>query len=437
MLMAEDFNFAVDWYFWGQNRLGSFVPFLGSFLVKLGFNGFSAIVFLQYALLTLSFFILYRLTNNKWLFFPLLILTFFPHSEFKNQVLSGHPYLAQIFFCNFLLLLLVRNKIKSKWGAFLFPFVCFLAIWSSEISIASILAFIIIFPKNLLQILNRKNLLFTLLGLGLGLVFLLFAKNNSVINQNFDSRFASLSDILTGLDKLVNLILDTALFQSNKFPHSILFYLIVTLVAFLIAQRKRLRFSKLSLFFLVSSVLSFGLIILSNWWTFAEYPLRYFIPSFLNLALFVVFLLAGSAQLKSIFQYTPSYLLSISIALSGLYLTFNFALDVPNRATQQEMKEICGKGNLGIIGSYWNTYCIQASCENVKVLPYRPYARRYSRNKELVFEQDSLMVIQNGLFDTLSDTLEIPRTGFTIKKVSENEKAGRLVYAFYKPINPN
>lgn len=36
ILMAESFDYTKDWYYWGQNRLGSFIPMLGAIFIYLG-----------------------------------------------------------------------------------------------------------------------------------------------------------------------------------------------------------------------------------------------------------------------------------------------------------------------------------------------------------------------------------------------------------------
>ena len=124
--------------------------------------------------------------------------------------------------------------------------------------------------------------------------------------------------------------------------------------------------------------------------------------------------------------------ISASNAFSGIYLVNNFTLKVPDRASKEEMLEISNMGDFGIIGSYWNSYAIDALSPKIEASPNSGYAVRYKRGVDLVFENDSIMIIRNGYLDSLKDSVQ--EFNRTLIKIGKNKKIGQLEYAFYQEI---
>ena len=94
-LMAERFDWSRDAYYWGQDRLGSLIPFLGSVLTTLGLDGLTAMVWVQAAVL-LGCGALWA-----WLVRDVLLAVLgwsaltLPPYPFYELVNIGHPYLSQ------------------------------------------------------------------------------------------------------------------------------------------------------------------------------------------------------------------------------------------------------------------------------------------------------------------------------------------------------
>lgn len=431
-MMSRDFHFSEDLYYWNQNRLGSFIPMLGALLVSLGFSAVLASVAVQYILLAAILFFLYDLLKNKILGIALGLLLFFPHSSFINQVLIGHPYLAQNFFiCLLIWMFFKRERLPKKLLYFLLPLIFGFAVWSSEISLASGIVFALVFFKDIKPALQRKNIIYPIFSFILSFGFIAYAKAFSNKTHNFDTQFIRFGDFWFGIKKMAYFIWETASFTTNKPPNSALFYSLLLFLILLLVFKKKFKFHKLSKFFLWSALASFFLVTLSNWWMVSNYPLRYFAFSYLHLMLALLFLIDSLKIHKWIF-YPLIIAISASNAISGIYLVNNFTLKVPDRASKEEMLEISNMGDFGIIGSYWNSYAIDALSPKIEASPNSGYAVRYKRGVDLVFENDSIMIIRNGYLDSLKDSVQ--EFNRTLIKIGKNKKIGLLEYAFYQEI---
>lgn len=429
-MMTKDFILSEDLYYWNQNRLGSFIPMFGALFGSFGLSAIQSVVWVQYILLTSILLILTDLLKNKWLSIPLALMVFFPHSSFVNQVLVGHPYLAQNFFVSLFIWMIVRKERFGERGFyFLIPLFFGFAIWSSEISLASILVCCILFFKEFKGGLKKSLIKFPIISFVLAFGFIAYAKAFSNKTHNFDARFIRLQDFLEGMKKMGHFISETADFSTNKPPNILLFYSLVLFLILYIIFYKRIKINRLSKFFFLSAIGSFVLVTLSNWWMVSSYPLRYFAFSYFQFLLGLLFLV-DSVKSKQWAFSLPIGLIAFSTAWSGLFLVSYFTLQVPNRASKSEMLEISKMGDFGILGSYWNTYAIDAYSDKIESTPNEGYAVRYKRGVEKVFENDSIMVIKNGYKEFLPDTLvEFQKT---LIRIGPRKNLGNLEYAFYK-----
>lgn len=431
-MMTQDFLISKDLYYWNQNRLGSFIPMFGAVFASFGISAINSVVLVQYILLTSIFLFISDLLKNKWLSLPLVLIVFLPHSSFINQVLAGHPYLAQFFFiCLILWMMIRRDRIGEKTFYFTIPLLFGFAIWSSEISLASAIVFAAVFFKDIKPAFKKPNIVYPLVGLSLSVGFIAYAKAFSYKTTDFDTKLISLEDNIIGLKKVGHFIWETATFSTNKPPNTYLFYSLVLLLLLVLVFSRSVKIGKITKFFFWSAIGSFILVTLANWWMVSSYPLRYFAFSFFQFLLALIFLVDDLKAKKWAF-YIPISAIAICVAFSGLYLTKYFSLKVPDRATKEEMLEISNMGDFGILGSYWNTYAIDAYSKQIEATPNEGYAVRHKRGVEKVFENDSIMVIKNGYKKTLPDT--IIEFNKILVKTGLNKELGQLEYAFYKEI---
>ncbi len=121
ILMAESFDWTKDWYYWGQNRLGSLMPLIGSLLISLGFGSFDAMGLTQ-IFLCLSLLLMVRsFVHSSWVFVGATAVLLLPIFPFWMQVSLGHPYLGQLFFNLLFLVIFSAKKLSLRAKAILLP----------------------------------------------------------------------------------------------------------------------------------------------------------------------------------------------------------------------------------------------------------------------------------------------------------------------------
>lgn len=136
VIMTRHFDSLNDFYYWGQDRLGSILPLFSSIFYWSGLKAIDATGLILYACLISTFFYLasfFKSTLNKLLF---AVFLFLPISTFVEMNSIGHPYSAQmLLFCGSLW---VFRKIKTNAGyqyaVVAVLFLC-LSLWVSEMSL--------------------------------------------------------------------------------------------------------------------------------------------------------------------------------------------------------------------------------------------------------------------------------------------------------------
>lgn len=116
-LMIKDFSWPADSYYWGQNRLGSFLP-----LVSLPFywifklHPIWILTIINHTMLLIAWFLISKYFNNPYSKILLLIAIFLPHYTYHFILLVAHPYPQQLFCLSISTYFLVSifKKIKSE-----------------------------------------------------------------------------------------------------------------------------------------------------------------------------------------------------------------------------------------------------------------------------------------------------------------------------------
>ncbi|MCF8255825.1 MAG: hypothetical protein K9J84_14705, partial [Bacteroidia bacterium] len=225
VLMTCDFNWTEDAYYWGQNRLGSFLPLLASPIYQAtNIHPIFLLGFLNFLFLLIAYYFLQKHIESNYgkLFF--LLALFFPHPTYYYLLLIGHPYGAQIL-CLTLSVhtyILFKRKLENDYSKisglvylYLFLFFVFstLSVWINELSL---LLFLGIFLSLLRSKLNGKYffaevlknwrhykyLWFTSIFLVyLGYSFIHYLKVNAFQDAEYSKTFIfSKEDILKQLD---------------------------------------------------------------------------------------------------------------------------------------------------------------------------------------------------------------------------------------------
>jgi hypothetical protein len=103
-----------DFYYWGQDRTGSIIPFLAALPVKgVGLDAVDAVTWAAYALLLIGWAGMAILLQNSFLAWVFGVFLLTPPLHFAPLVLAGHPYTGQIFF--FGLMATALTRWPARW----------------------------------------------------------------------------------------------------------------------------------------------------------------------------------------------------------------------------------------------------------------------------------------------------------------------------------
>ncbi len=439
ILMAEDFHFGKDWYYWGQNRLGSFLPFIAHLLTYLGLSAFNAVGIAQLLLLAGSLTALRVLIKNPWWFLAGAAVLALPIYPFWMQLSPGHPYLTQSFFLLLFLALLYADGISAQRKAWFLPFIFFLALWSSETSVAFLGALLLVYLKDILPAVKKHWLGLSLSSL-VGVLFILVIKNQATKVAGYHQLFAAPDQVWLSLQKHLKEFDSLLRFSANKPFNARLFYFftLLLLLNLGLGMTRKTRPSKISLVFLLTGVFSYFLIHLSGWNAQMGMPFRYYTFSWIFFALGL--LLWSEAQIPKFFRIPLSIGLIASIGYAAWYFNSAFETGSEGRIRRQEAemliseieKEVGDLNLVSVIGTYWNSHLIDALSPEITAIPHQGEQLRQGRLIAKNQARSRFLLIRNGWLDSFPDQIE--QWGMLLQMDSQPVKYGELEYCWYRRI---
>jgi hypothetical protein len=259
ILMAADLQLPEDWYYWGQDRLGSLVPLLGHFLLTIfPITPATAVSYVQYFLLIFGFCCFATLFKGNLSRVIFALVWFLPLRNFTTLLKIGQPYGPQLAFIGAALVLLNRLKndkkiigMKRQWTIFLITLSLLISLWLSDFSIVTILLLAaILMWQNYLAckhlpsspwlkvIFGLLDLITVLLTFILGIVFIIYAKQKSSppsreSYEEYYQIFNNVEQVREVINKLAVSFTETITFQVNNTYLSIQAILCLVLFAYL------------------------------------------------------------------------------------------------------------------------------------------------------------------------------------------------------------
>jgi hypothetical protein len=432
--MVDGFSIPEDLYFWRQNRLGSFLPMLGWLFFGIGFKPIIAISLAQVALLSSIFWMYYQLLNKSWLFVLVPLALLFPIYIFADVLYIGHPYMGHLFFFSLLIFIVKGKLFKRSIQWFLLSLVSCLMFWTSEISITNLAALPLLFQiKGAKFRFNKKIFFAAMSGFVLGFAFVVVAKSYAYRIKQFNTLFASPSEFInTVTTYAVSFFKHLDTWEMQVWLVGMMG--IITLILVNLIKSKRL-FNRISTYFFVSAFFSLGLVLISYWAVFMHQPFRYFCPFYIQLLLAFVFLMN---EQKKVSWYTLAPISLVVIAGAFSYIK-HYQIKTSSAygwlSRTQAMSFAKDHNNIGIIGSYWNTYIIESfNTSGIDSSPHDKDLYRGEKSLETIFTRDSIMLIENAAFETLPDTIE--QFGALLIKTSNDRHKDEFNFAFYKVAEP-
>ena len=437
-LMAEDFQWPIDFYYWGQNRLGSFLPMLASPFYYLVSSGIYAVAIAQLILVVSVYASFQSLFPSWWSKFAVAVFSIIPIYPFLVQTQPGHPVLAQLFFLGVCFALFFGKSSQTK-KAFWIPLSAFLALWSSELSAVALAVFCLIYYKELLQ-LARAQWRQVAAGTALGLGWLILAKVSAASDPNYAALFTTWPSFVAILQQHIQDLWVLMQFKSNKPGNSLLIiFILINVLALAFLAGKRIVQNRMFWLFFGTAAGTYFLVCASNWNAIMDRPLHHFTPAYIFFAL-AMLVAWGEARSETLKKVMPLGLATVH-AVASIWFITTLSLSVPGRVSMKQAKKLIAEIELrhpaqtvGLIGSYWNTYSLDALRGNIISIPGDNELVRTTRYKTQVFGCKEIVVIKTNWRDDLPQVLE--QHGYRLQKTSEDLTLDDFVYAYYRVMQP-
>lgn len=370
VLMTTSFEWPADAYYWGQNRLGSFLPILGVPIYKLfGIHPIWVLGILNFAFILISYWVIQPYLKSIWGNLLVVGILFFPHPTYIYLNLIGHPYAGQILcltlsihyfirFKNSFLESFERPTTKVYWQLIISIFFSILSIWINELSTMVYLGyFLTLYPIKIgsdlffiYALKEWKNLIKLwvsfIASLIFGIAFILYSKANSYTDPSYGRIFiTTISTIIEQGKNLINQIL-SILFLSNH--HSIfqcVFYYSFAGIVLLILKKKK-GYDVVFKTLLVSSILLFFV-----YWNYrSNFDAKYYIPIYVGAFVWLAY------HINS-FSKSTQFILFLMLAIP-LYLSNTDYISITrnNKNTLQMFEQADAIPDGIAYGEYWDVY---------------------------------------------------------------------------------
>lgn len=416
VLMTREFHWPDGLYFWGQNRLGSFIPLLAHLLYTLGFSALFSISILQ-LLVQLSILGLYHklaASSSGVLFLALII--FFPAFPFHSIIFPSHPYLGQILgILAFLYILegLRNHPRRILWGGFL----AVVMLWISETSLLVIFFALIFYRKEVFNT-GWKNIFSGTLILLVGMILILIARNNLPTSWGYDQFFGSLPEAYSNLESMVS---KTFGYFTRQGPVVLIAFALLLGGLFIHVKNQNQLQKSLSM----SGFSILAVTLISHWVFLNGSGSRYFGFPWYLLLISVAF---GFGKARP-WQRITLILAAGIIGWDGVNpIKPGFRVS-PSRPTREEIETIAGENiPFNAVGDYWSIYAYGALRPGIKVCSINEYDSRNRWDREQVLDSDTILAINTGI----SDSLTLDQGKRLYLAIAPPVKVGQSSYRIYK-----
>ena len=452
-LMAERFDWSRDAYYWGQDRLGSLLPFLGSILTSTGLDGLTAMAWVQ-GLVLLGCGLLWAYLVCDLLMASVgLAFLMLPPYPFEDGVSIGHPYLSQYLLGLGLLALFEAARrgneasIVLKSNASSRPFgtqnirsfgLVVLAIanlWASELSLALLAAAAWCYRGTIIQ-LSRDSPWAVFLGASSGLLGLWSAKSGAPHQKGFAKLIASPHDMLQSLASQWSEWSTTLMGGGNK-PFNALFwwaFLVAMLGLVVFGWLRPQRVKALTWTLAFASLGSWTAVHLSGWSAVNGFPLRYFSAAFGFGGLALLSYLSDLGISKKPLVRAGTLALLVVQVWAAWSFNRTFSTGTKGRLTRLQAEELLERegrsdDSIAFIASYWNSYLLDGLSPQAVGIPHENDHCRERRYLNEVLDQNEIIAVAAGWVEVLPDTLQ--QYGVTWIKMGETQTTAGTDYARY------
>ena len=452
-LMAERFDWSKDAYYWGQDRLGSLLPFLGSILTSTGLDGLTAMAWVQGLVLLACGLLWAYLVRDLLMASVGLAFLMLPPYPFEDGVSIGHPYLSQYLLGLGLLALFEAARrgneasIVLKSDASSRPFgtqnirsfglvVLVIAnLWASELSLALLAAAAWCYRGTIIQ-LSRDSPWAVFLGASSGLLGLWSAKSGAPQQKGFAKLIASPHDMLQSLASQWSEWSTTLMGGGNK-PFNALFwwaFLVAMLGLVVFGWLRPQRVKALTWTLAFASLGSWAAVHLSGWSAVNGFPLRYFSAAFGFGGLALLSYLSDLGISKKPLVRAGTLALLVVQVWAAWSFNRTFSTGAKGRLTRLQAEELLERegrsdDSIAFIASYWNSYLLDGLSPQAVGIPHENDHCRERRYLNEVLDQNEIIAVAAGWVEVLPDTLQ--QYGVTWIKMGETQTTAGTDYARY------
>jgi hypothetical protein len=432
-LMAYYLTF-WDFYYWGQDRLGSIIPFLAAIPVKgFGLDAVDVVTWVVYALLLVGWAGMAILLQNPFLAWVFGVFLLTPPPHFAWLVFAGHPYTGQIFF--FGLMAAALTRWPAHWVPPTLVALAAGSIWASDFSIiilGVIATTAVLMRADLSPFLRLPSLI---VGAG-ALVFLGVAKltahyNFQLLGKNpygyggYLFTFTSVDGFLSNLRQFANSLGGLLLSPS---------YALLILSGGIAAARLAVlppSFSKrCSQLALLSWVTPFLAVAGSHYVELNQGGIRYLSIAYVFFVLSVLFAISG--EVKRGWQTAQYFLLTVSVAFH-LASLIPYSQGLPS--ARESVRPLLTSGCSAYIGDYWTSYLIAGMFpDRVVATPHGGWrgAVRSWRMRDMVLQQQDICLIKDEWLEEFPS--EISLFGRVLTRAGSPQRYGRFTVCRYTQV---
>lgn len=458
VMMTPGWSFPGDLYFWGQDFSGSLIPFLSQILCEFyKFPPVLAVSIFHFSILTAGYFAISGLFKSYPVKLLLAIAWFFPPFHFISHLQGVFGIQLSTLFIGFYFLKLYQKEFSviKKWiWLSLTSLLFILTTWVSDLSIISLILFLLIFlyrsikkakeQENLSAFIKHQNIadiLIILFWIGAGVLFLVFARSKAVKTEGYYQHiFNNPHEVLSSLSTIIVSFYHVLTFNSGNSIESIFTWLFIAgfMIVVFSDQGFRsfvhfFRTNQWFAFFFLNGIITFLILIFSHWVLLNGVDRRYFSLVYLSLWIaFLIFLDCKTALIRE--RHVRMFFIIAGFGALSSFWSFYYPRVLPSRISG--LNELCSLGDAGIIASSDIAYA--AGCLLPDHIRTTPNDKEPWRNFEIVkqtLKQPEIYIARQGWLSEYTDTI-IQFGRIFIRKGDTINRAG-LVLCPYRLVRFN
>lgn len=433
VLIADSFSLPHDVYWWGQDRLGSFIPLISQPFIKLGMSPLLAVSICNYLVITAGFVGFSKLFKRKETIIIFALAWFFPYQRFID--LNVFPLGLSYGLLGFSILFLRKidlneSFVKSRRNLFNIiatALVWFSAVWISDLMYITLLILGIscgiyfFFNKEFSRRKKAIILTYALIMVPIILIIIKLKTYATGVSQKF-ATINTFSEIKEAFNMVIGGIHHLLDFRESFFvclgAWIILFASILAIILSIKHIRLILTFKNFWLnFFLADFIGIMTVIFLSHWVYLNQMGYWYFVAPYISGLLFILLTIDKSTILQSKLAFTGILIGTIVISVSPITKIYSQLGEY--RSTASYARELNRLGEIGLIGDFWEAYKLSvANPGQIKGTAHQDsdLKNNYERVHDVIL-QPKVFVSREMWMDSFPDTLN--QFGYVLLKKGE------------------